>query len=237
MTYANRTRSLGLLLGLVATTAARAASLQASPVMLEIVPPAASGVINLQNNGDRPINAQVRVFRWRQVDGEEQLEPAETLVASPPSAELAPRQSYAVRVLRPDGAPVTEPEYYRVIVDELPGPQDERPNAITMAMRYSIPVFVEPPGGAPPRLSWSWQKQNGNVSVTLRNDGDRRVRISGLTLKGKGSVSFGAGLAGYALAHSEIKWSRPAKGFQGGAVKVTAQSDVGPIDAEAVEQR
>ncbi|GLI95041.1 fimbrial biogenesis chaperone [Methylocystis echinoides] len=237
MTYANHTRSLGLLLGLVAATAARGASLQASPVMLELTPPAASGVINLENTGDRPINAQVRVFRWRLVDGAEQLEPTESVVASPPTAELVSKQSYAVRVLRTDDAPVTEPEYYRVIVDELPGPQDQRPNAVTMAMRYSIPVFVEPPGGASPQLSWGWRKEGGNVVVTLRNDGDRRVRISALTLKGKGSVSFGAGLVGYALAHSEAKWSRPAKGFQGGAVKVTAQSDVGPIDAEAVEQR
>ncbi len=50
-------------------------------------------------------------------------------------------------------------------------------------------------------------------------------------------VAFGAGLIGYALPHSQVEWTRSAKGFSGGPSKVTAQTDTGPIDGEADEQR
>ncbi len=230
---------LSVMIGLAAVNACNAASLQVSPVTIDMPPSGSAAVIALRNGGNKPLSAQIRVFKWTQVDGEDVLEPTESVVASPPSIDLIGDQTYSVRILRTDETPVTQSEYYRLIVDELPESATPRPGTVNMVMRYSIPVFFEQADGEQPRLSWSYKKANGRVSLTLRNDGDRHVRISNLNLKGSlgGAVNFGAGLVGYALAHSQVVWTRNSKGFSGGPSKVTAQSDMGPINGEAAEQR
>ena len=63
-----------------------------------------------------------------------------------------------------------------------------------------------------------------------------RLRIAALSLRndaGK-TLSFGNGLAGYALGRSTASWTVPRSGFTAsGAVSVKAQSDGGPVSAVA----
>jgi fimbrial chaperone protein len=223
-----------------AAAPALATALQVSPVTVEIPPPGATAVINLKNADNKPLNAQIRVVRWRQVDGQDEYEPTDAVEASPPMAELAGNQAYTVRIVRADQSPVTEEESYRLFVDELPSADAAGARAINLQVRHSIPVFFYASGAEAPRLTWRFQKSNGRVIVTLRNDGGRHVRISALKLKDRSgaTVSFGAGLVGYALPHSEVQWtSPPAKGLAGDAVAVSAMSDQGPIDGEATAER
>ena len=80
------------------------------------------------------------------------------------------------------------------------------------------------------------KSQGGRLTVTVKNDGGRRVRIARLRVAdGRGAtVSFGDGLVGYALAGSTMSWTRPApRGFGGGSASITAQGDIGPINAKA----
>jgi fimbrial chaperone protein len=51
------------------STSPRAASLQVSPVSVEVPAPGAAATITLRNEGSNPLNAQIRVFRWSQVNG------------------------------------------------------------------------------------------------------------------------------------------------------------------------
>ena len=225
----------GVTLAFGLSSAAWSADLQVSPVSLEIPASGATGVLTLHNASDRPLNAQARVYRWTQVDGKDELEETDAVVASPPVAEIGPGQNYSLRIVRADGAPAAEPEYYRLIVDELPEASSPRNGTVNLVLRYSVPVFFSA-GGGDPKLSWSVEKANGRVAVTLRNDGDRHVRISGLKLKDKsgGSVSFGSGLVGYALGHSSVQWlSPPARGFTGGPAEISAMSDIGAVHATA----
>src|SRR5438067_10543078 len=81
-------------------TPSQAASLQVAPVGIEIAAPGNASIVKLHNEGTIAINAQVRVFRWVQVDGQEKLEPTDDLVASPPMAHLGPGAEYTVRIVR-----------------------------------------------------------------------------------------------------------------------------------------
>jgi fimbrial chaperone protein len=65
---------------------ADAASLQVSPVLVEVMAPGATATITVRNDGTAPLAAQMRIFRWSQSDGEERLEATEDVVASPPSS-------------------------------------------------------------------------------------------------------------------------------------------------------
>lgn len=217
---------------------ARAASLQVTPLLIEIPAGTAASSLTLRNDGTQPVAAQVRVFRWTQRDGADVLEPAEAVVASPPMASLRPKADYLVRVLRPGRQPVGGEEAYRLIVDELPGAPTGGAGSIAMVLRHSVPVFFTTPG-AQPRLRWSAQVRQGRLLVRLDNDGGRRVRVSRLTVSdGSASLTFGDGLVGYALAGSGVVWSRSLRAgtFKSGEVRISAVGDIGPLNAVATIQ-
>ncbi len=69
-------------------------------MLIDVTAPGAASTVTLRNEGAAPINAQIRVYRWSQVDGKENLEPTEDVVASPPAVTLAPQTNYVARVVR-----------------------------------------------------------------------------------------------------------------------------------------
>jgi fimbrial chaperone protein len=214
----------------------QAASLQVAPVSIEMLAPGAASTITLRNDGPNPLNAQIRVFRWSQVNGEEKLEPTNDVVASPPIVSLAPKTDYTVRLVRVIKQPVSVGESYRVLVDELPEPKARQNRVVTLVMRYSIPVFFYPRDTAGAKLAWSVEHRGQRVYVSATNAGDRHARISALTLhdENRTTESFGNGLTGYVLGHSTMRWEAPGN-FQrlgtGSSVVISAQSDSGPINA------
>jgi fimbrial chaperone protein len=229
-----RSFSLTILAATALTAAAQtagAASLQVTPLLVEVAAPGATSTLTLRNQGTQPVNGQIRVFRWTQAGGQDVLEPTDAVVASPPMASLAGRVDYAVRIVRTNKQPIAREESYRLLIDELPDASRRRSGTIAIVLRQSIPVFFTPEERGAPKLTWSVRQEGGQVTVTAKNSGDRRVRISRLQVgSGKSSVVFAKGLVGYALAGSTMSWTRPApRGFGGGPVKISAQSDTGAI--------
>ncbi|OEC94079.1 MULTISPECIES: molecular chaperone [unclassified Rhizobium] len=217
-----------------------AASLRVAPTSLELTAPAAATVLNLANDGDHPINVQIRVFKWSQAGGIETLEPTRDVVASPPAARLNPNAQYVIRVVRTSKAPVRAEETYRVIVDELPDPARARAGTVTLIMRQSIPVFFKRPDVKPAVIVWSLKREGNTLSLTGRNNGGSRFRLSNVTLA-QGTTKIGSrnGLVGYVLAGATMQWPMgTARPLAGSVVTLHGQSDLGPFDAEvAVNQR
>lgn len=227
-----------LLLG--AASPVLAASLQVSPVSLELPASVKASQLTLHNLGDAPIDAQIRVFHWTQQDGEERLTPSSDLVASPPAATLSPGQDYTVRVVRVSEKPVDSEESYRLLVDELPQSSPQPGKNVNFVVRYSIPIFFAHTN-TDPQLVWTAYSQNGRLVLRVRNDGARHIRISALSVESPSgaSISFGSGLVGYVLAHSATRWTGPAapKGMiPGTTLRITAQGDNGEISATAAMQ-
>jgi len=215
---------------------ASAGSLQVEPVLVDVAAPGAASTVTLRNEGTAPINAQIRVFRWSLVNGKEQLDPTNDVVASPPSVTLTPKGQYITRIVRVSKQPVVGEESYRLLVDQLPDLSQQRNGAVNLMVRYSIPVFFGATNKKNPSLAWSVATNGNKITLTAANTGDRRLRISALSLhndSGK-SLSFGSGLTGYALGQSTVSWTVPRSNFTAsGAVSVTAQSDGGPVRAVA----
>ena len=217
---------------------AAAASLEVSPVRIQIESPAASSTITVSNPGTEPLAAQLRIFKWTRVNGKDKLEPTKNVVASPPLTKLAPGQPYVVRIIRVAKTAVDEEETYRLLVDEIPNPQDSVPSlGPRFALRQSIPVFFTDPTSAP-KLSWVADMENGQLVLKARNQGGKRVRISALNVTNSSgaSLSYGDGFVGYVFGRSSEQWAVAAssKGFApGGTIRILAQSDNGPIKATA----
>lgn len=217
-----------------ASSSAWAGSLQVSPVLLEVPAPGAATVLTLKNTSPRVLNAQVRVFRWRQEGGQDRFEPASDVVASPPMVRMTPGTDYTVRVVRTARTPIAAEESYRVVVDELPDPERARTGAVSFLLRHSIPVFFMPPEGGRHRLAWSVETLEGRPHLVARNDGQRRARLSGLRVgASQSSHVISDGLAGYVLPGSFMKWPLRGPALQARTVSVSAMSDTGQINAVA----
>ncbi len=215
----------------MASIASQAAALRVSPILIEGADQA-NTTITLRNQEARTLNAQVRVFRWSQHDGREDLEPTDDVVASPPIVSIAPREEYVVRLQRTTGQQPVAEEAYRVVVDELPNPDRQRNGTVAVVLRYIVPAFFFPADASQPRLRWSISHREGHAVIVAENTGDKRIQLINLGIKVGGRTALiGKGLAGYVLGHSAREWPLAAKlsGVRGGAV--VAASDHGPINA------
>jgi fimbrial chaperone protein len=221
---------------LLSCSAGSAATLQVGPALIEVLAPGAASTLTLRNNGERPINVQVRVFRWSAENGEERLEPTDEVIASPPAVALAPKVDYIARVVRVSKRPVVGEEAYRLLVDELPDVEQSKAATIKILVRHSIPVFFAAPERRASSVAWSVRKRGNQLVVSAQNSGEARLRVSALSIRDSGgrTVSFGNGLVGYVLGGSTIHWSAPVSqsGFAtSGAATISGHGNDAPINA------
>ncbi len=221
----------------LAGNSAFAAELQVRPVLVDVTVPGASSTLTLKNIGKEGVNAQIRVFRWSQKNGKDQLVPTRDVVASPPFVKMKPGGTYNLRIIRISKRPVKGEESYRLIVDQIPDVKvKKRGVAVKFNIRYSIPVFFASPGISAPNVSWKYAAKGGRFTLSAHNSGGRRLRVSNLKIKsGSGSTrTISRGLAGYVLAGSSIKWKKPGslKGARKG-VTVFAKGNNDKIRSKA----
>ncbi|WP_447507247.1 fimbrial biogenesis chaperone [Acinetobacter oleivorans] len=160
-----------------------AASIRLSPVSVEILSDQSASSISLYNQSNESSDLQVRVFEWRQNAGQDQLIPTDEIAVSPPFLKLQPNDSYNLRVVRINPVPVSDEKTYRIIIDELPKPIDNRKvdQGINVLLRSSLPLFVVNKD-AITKLTWSIQQEQNNSSLIISNVGNRHALLSNLTL-------------------------------------------------------
>lgn len=218
---------------------ASASSLQVSPVNIEVPAPGAASTVTLNNEGGDTINAQIRIFKWIQKNGKDELVPTRDVVASPPAVKLVAGKKSVIRIVRMIKSPAVTEESYRLIVDEVPRPPKVGSAGVGFTVRYSIPVFFSK-NGQDSEISWKASMIKGRLVLTASNSGGRRVRLASLRVVSAGkTINVGQGLAGYVLGQSSREWAvkSGAKSIApGGTITILAQGDNGPIEATAKVQ-
>jgi fimbrial chaperone protein len=215
---------------------ALAATLQISPVMVELPAQANATGITLKNPGDKPLFGQVRVFRWDQANGEDTLTPTQDLVASPPLIQIGAHADQLVRLVRTLAGPASAEQGYRVLIDELPEPDVAPTSGVTIRLRYSVPVFVEPAADVgQPKLSWHLSHGAQNWMLRVDNTGGKRAQIAAVQLIDNTGNAYpiNKGLLGYALAGRERNWpvTLPENIARNGPLKVRAAVNSLPAEA------
>ncbi|WP_144108448.1 molecular chaperone [Paraburkholderia sp. BCC1886] len=223
-------------LGLAFASCAPAATLQISPVMVDMQADANATGITLKNPGDKPLFGQVRVFRWDQASGDDALDATQDLVASPPLIQIAGHADQLVRLVRTIPAPTTAEQSYRVLIDELPEPNAAPANGVTIRLRYSVPVFVEPPVDiGQPKLNWHLVRGPQGWLLRVDNSGRKRAQIAAVQLLDRAGNSYpvNKGLLGYALAGRTRNWpiTLPDNVARSGALKLRAAINSLPAEA------
>jgi fimbrial chaperone protein len=216
-----------VVVGLLVPSFGLAASLHVVPVSLRMAPGQMAAAITLENQGDQPLVAQVRVFAWDQTLGEDLLQPQDQLQVSPPMARLAPHSAQVARVLRFAPGSTQKELTYRLLIDELPDPAAPSDHSIDIRLRYSVPLFVLPnaiTGG--PALTWHLQRHEGHSYLKVTNAGDLHAQISAVQVQNSrgDTLPIATGLLGYALAGREREWLLPEQSAleDGSAFRVRA---------------
>ena len=228
---------LAILLGMTACNAAWAADVRVAPSTVEPGAGGRTATLTVRNEEQRPLRIQIRALKWSQQNGTDVTLPTQDVVASPPFITLQPMQQYQVRVVRTGAAPLAAEESYRVLIDEIPDAHDLQPGSVNLVLRQSLPVFFSGTASRAPNVTWVLQHSGGAVSLVARNTGNRRMRISDITLEGSGAPIYHAdGLIGYVLPGAERRWTlATVAALPGdGRVHLKATSDTGPIDAALV---
>jgi fimbrial chaperone protein len=199
---------LGAAMASFAPASGARGQLQAAPTLVELAPGAGAGRMTLSNTGDAPLAAQVRVFAWSQVEGEDRLGATGEVVVSPAIVQIAPGASQMVRVVRLGAAPEARDASYRIVVDELPTPDETPETGIQIRMRYVVPVYVRAAKATPPALQCRLQ----SAQLACSNAGGRAAQLGATRLvDGHGhAVALTPGLFGYVLPASERRWALDA---------------------------
>lgn len=218
---------------LPAGAARAAAMLGVAPTLIELGAGNANTILYVSNGGDEALTAQLRLFSWRNGDGEEQYQPSGDIGFSPGqfSVPAGGRQTVRLALLAARG-PIERA--YRLIVDQLPG--GAATGLVRMPVRMVVPVFAAPAGAtprAPPTLAWSATVDRASHIATLSasNPGVRRVRLAELRYAAGGlSIVLAEGLAGYALAGGD--WScRFRMVGEPASIEIEAMTESGRIRA------
>ncbi|WP_353189321.1 fimbria/pilus periplasmic chaperone [Pandoraea pnomenusa] len=181
-------------------TLGNAATLQVSPVIVNLPPAQPATTLTLGNSGDAPIHGQLRLYAWTQDHGANVLAPTDDLIASPPIVRIAPGERQIVRLVHVARPPARQERSYRLLVDELPPLDAPRGEGVSIRLRYSLPVFVQAEQASAPALHFGVDTNTGALEV--RNNGDRHAQLGATNVRdatGR-NVELSRGLLGYVLA-------------------------------------
>ncbi len=186
---------------------ARAASLDVNPMYLDFPPGRMAATLEITNRGDTVTAVQIRAFTWTQEGDEDKLDPTQDVIISPAAATVDAQESQLVRVLLRHPSADAD-RYYRVLVDELPRPGAAK--TITVALRFSVPVFAPGTGTGHPDLHWQMESVQGHELVLVaRNPGAKSIRINRLDATLQGGQKLPARAVGnnpFVLPGAERRW-------------------------------
>lgn len=210
-------RSAWLLLALLPTLS-RAEGLTISPITVRVPAGEPQALVRVANHGEQPWPAEARLYRWRQGDDADRLEPADDLALSPAHFDIAPSGEQQLRVVRLAPPPAREERAYRLVIEQRRGDTAGGP----ALLRYSAPVFVLPDEALPSRpvLVAEVVADAAGDRLQVRNPGPLHARLADLAFvdaAGRRQALY-ADLAGYVLPGQARSWALPARpgGYAGG---------------------
>lgn len=178
---------------LVFVSRAVAADFQIQPMTMDLSSSAKSGVFSVINNGSEKIDFQVSVKEWNQDEkGKDVLTDTTDIVFFPKVMSVEANSQRAVRVgLK--ASPSAKEKTYRLFIQEIPAPRkasdaDVKKNvkaAVTIAFRFSMPIFVKP---VKPQEIYAFDSitmSKGVVKSVIRNKGNVHVKLRSVKFSGK----------------------------------------------------
>jgi len=226
-----------LLAALAMANVAQASSFNISPIRAELGGARHTEVMTLTNADDGPVVVEVRVVKWSQDNGADQLDDTRELLVTPPVLQIPGKGEQIIRVALRREPDTTRETTYRVIFQEVPQAAASDFTGLRVALRLSVPIFVAPARGkAAADVAWDarWLP-SGELEVAATNNGSAHLQVIDfdLQLPGPGAVVRGI-TAKYVLPGSRVVWtlSPPPDVQKDGAISIHGHSDQGDFTAD-----
>lgn len=187
----------------------QAASLEISPIAVNLPPGHHAAVIDVSNRGG-PAAIQLRAYAWTQIGDEDVLTPTQDIILSPPIFTVAAGEMQTIRLLVRGGARTAGERNYRLLLDEVP-PANTQKQQVFIAMRVSMPVMVGSSAPAAGTLRWrATRAPGGQISLSATNTGPVYDSISSIALTladGSHRSVVSRSQSPYILAGAERHWN------------------------------
>lgn len=215
---------------------AHAGSFSVNPVRVTLSAQQSVAALSVRNVGTEPSVIQLETYTWTQQGGQDQLATTQQILATPPILMIPPGATRIIRVglLRP--ADPHRELTYRLILREVPPPHPIA-QALRVALRISLPVFVDPPHPVAAQLQWrALRMPDGHLQLEAQNGGTAHIQLSRLEVLSQGSKTPLAvrQTADYVLPGSTRDWALEAANLPaaGTLLHVTAETDSGTGQAD-----
>ncbi len=226
-----------LVVAVLAGGPVHAAAFGVSPIRVDLDPSARSGLVTVANDEDRTLRFQVKLRRWTQdASGTDQYADSDDLVYFPQMLTLAPKEKRVVRIgLK---APPSQPEAaYRLYIEEMPEPSAGAAQGaqVNIRLRFGVPVFVNAKDGKARAEVATIDMAKGAIEVSVRNDGERHVRIEEIVARSAGR-DIGKVAGWYVFPGATRKFSIPVAAKEcpaSGSVDLVATGESGETRASA----
>jgi fimbrial chaperone protein len=207
---------IGLFLISLTPTRGLTANFNIVPTSLELGGNAKSGAFSVMNGSSEKLNCQIEVKEWTQdANGKDVYADTGDIVFFPKIMTVQPKEQRAIRIGIKGPLPPQE-RTYRLFVEEIPVQKSvaeanaprELVAGLTIAFRYSMPIFVKP---VIQRQSGVIEKTNmvkGAAKVVVRNTGNVHLKLSIVAFRGKsadGKEVFSKEAAGWYILHGQSR--------------------------------
>jgi fimbrial chaperone protein len=222
---------------LAAASTAAAGAFSISPIRVEFSGGSHVQVLTVRNEEAHPVVLQLRALAWSQAGGTDQLEDTRELLATPPVFTLPANGQQIVRIALRRAADPSRELDYRLLLEEVPQAAPKGFTGLQVALRLSLPVFVQPPSRARAALLWSaaWLP-DGRLAVRVRNDGGAHAQVLDFDVQpaGASAVTLHSSVARYVLPGSQAEWvlEPPQNVARFDALHVRGGSDQGEFNAD-----
>lgn len=164
-----------------------AASVNVSPVVIEVESPRKAVAVTVTNNSDRAITFQADAFTWRQDNGADRYDPTSDLLVVPSVVEIPANGSQVIRVVLRTPTPSPVERAFRVMLEDISddvAPKEGK--GLAFRFIHNLPVMIAPSTKVINSMQWKpcAAKAAGQSCVSLRNTGNRRIKVASLTLAG-----------------------------------------------------
>ena len=232
-------RGLALLFSIIIALSVNAVSMagtfSVSPVRVNLSAQQKVASLTVLNQGQEATTIQLEVLAWSQdQDGKDVFEPTKNILANPPVFTIAPNSSQVIRLgLRKPALGQSE-ESYRLFLQEVPPPPKEGFNGLSIALRLSIPVFVQPNEPIKTSLEWRLKSTNDGLKLLADNQSQGHIQVLSVLLTPEQQESFAnQSLTNYLLPQQKREWLIKDKHLAVGTpVMLKAQTDRGELKAQ-----
>jgi fimbrial chaperone protein len=161
-----------------------AGSFEVNPIRIDLSATARSAALSVRNSGDEAVVVQMSLVAWTQENGQDVYVPTKEILGTPPIATIPPGGEQILRLGMRRAPDARNELTYRVFLQEVPPPPKPGFQGLQVALRLSLPIFVQPrQGPAKATLVWNLQLQGEDtLRLQLNNQGTGHIQVSEIEL-------------------------------------------------------